>query len=140
MAEDLAQTLGNTPGSTYSAAHVAIESNVSPYLVIFDSYGHPIGGTGYLDGQLPTLPGGLFDAARTKGEDVLTWQPQTGVRSAILLVPISNGADGFVMGGRSLRYVEQEEDALTMRSALGWLVVMFAALVGSFIAVFLKRI
>jgi len=140
MAQDLANALGASPGATTTDAMVQIELSLSPYVVVYDSYGNPVGGTGLLEGVLPAIPSGIFDVIRGKDSpDLLTWQPEAGVREAIAVVPVNGGAGGFVMGGRSLEYVEHEESALTRRTAFGWLIVMLAALLGSYIAVRLRK-
>jgi hypothetical protein len=48
--------------------------------------------------------------------DRLTWMPEAGVRSAIVVIHYDNG---YVLAGRSLRRVEQREDnALLIIGAL----------------------
>jgi len=140
MATDLANAIGASPGATTTGPTLEIELSLSPYVVVYDSYGNPVGGTGLLDGVLPTLPSGIFDVIRGKDSpDLLTWQPRNGVREAIAVVPVNGGAGGFVMGGRSLDYVEHEESALTLRTAFGWIAVMLAALLGSWFAARMRK-
>lgn len=135
MAHDMADALAASPAATTTGATFAIESDLSPYTVVYDSYGNPIGGTGLLHGALPDIPPGIFDVIRSKGQpDVLTWQPEAGVRQAIVVVPVNGGSGGFVMAGRSLAYVEQEESRLTLRTAIGWVVTLLVALLGAAIA------
>ncbi|HVW71982.1 MAG TPA: hypothetical protein VHB93_02400 [Candidatus Paceibacterota bacterium] len=139
LAQDAANTLSDTLTATTTGTPVAIESSRSPYIVVFDSYGNPVGGTGLLHGSLPEIPAGIFDTIRSKGvPDVLTWQPEPGIREAIVVVPVNGGAGGFVMGGRSLAYVEQEESQLTERTTLGWVGVMLITLLGSYLATRVK--
>jgi hypothetical protein len=134
LAEDVARELANS-GAVYAPTEkIPIESSLAPYVVVYDSFGKPISGTGYLNGALPTIPAGIFDVARSSGEDAVTWQPQSDVRSAIVVVPVRGGMGGYVLGGQSLRFVEREESLLTKRAALGWVAVMLAALFGSLVA------
>jgi hypothetical protein len=111
---------GLLPEKAAEGDTVAIESSSAPYVVIYDSYGHPVAGTGLLHGSLPQIPLGIFDLARTQ-PNRLTWQPEPGVRQAIVVKPASGG---FVMAGRSLQYVEHQENSLLLRAAIGWLITM----------------
>jgi hypothetical protein len=118
-----------------STTPVAIESDPSTFLMATDDNGIPLSGTGYLNGVLPSLPGGIFDVARSNGIDELTWQPETGVREAIVVL---KAPGGFVVTGRSLRYTELEENKLTERAAVGWVGEMLAILIASLLAAYLS--
>jgi hypothetical protein len=140
MAEDLAGTLADSPaGPSTLIPSVDIGVSLSPYLVIYDAYGTPVTGTGTLHGALPTLPAGVFDVVRGKGQDRITWQPESDVREAVVVVPVSGGAGGFVMGGRSLSYIEAEVDQLGLLCLAGLAALLIAALAGAYIAARLKR-
>jgi hypothetical protein len=91
---------------------------------MYDQAGKPVAGSGELNGKLPTLPEGVFKYAKNKGEDRITWQPEKGIRSAIVVVSYNspNAQGGFVMAGRSLREVEKREHQLTVRVALLWII------------------
>lgn len=135
LAEDLASTLADNPaGPSTLTPSVDIGASLSPYLVVYDAYGTPVTGTGTLHGALPTLPAGVFDVVRGKGQDRITWQPESGVREAVVVVPVSGGAGGFVMGGRSLAYVEWEVNELGVISLAGLAVMLLAALAGAYVA------
>jgi hypothetical protein len=122
-----------------ASSSIPIESSNSAYTVIYDANGNPVNGTGVLNGMLPKIPAGIFDVARTKGEDLLTWQPQTNVREAIAVVPVANGAGGYVLAGRSLAYTEMQESQLTRRWMLGWIASMGTVLLFALLSEFLKR-
>jgi hypothetical protein len=139
-AHDLANALANSPaGPSTLSPSVDIGASLSPYLVVYNAYGTPVTGTGTLHGALPALPAGVFDVVRGKGEDRITWQPEMGVREAIVVVPVAGGAGGFVMGGRSLAYVEQEERELGFLCLAGLAAMLLAALLGAYVAAGLKR-
>ncbi|MCA1553286.1 MAG: hypothetical protein LC737_02800 [Chloroflexi bacterium] len=56
------------------------------------------------------------------------WQPRNGVRSAIAVMH-SNG--GYVIAGRSLREVEQQESRIELLDFLAWLLSIGATLAAS---------
>lgn len=130
MAEDAATRLasGQQVQTVVPTEKVDIATSLAPYIIIFDSTGKPIASSAQLDGQTPTIPTGVFDYVRQNGEDRITWQPQPGVRSAIVVTQFKGGNSGFVVAGRSLREVEiREDDALhiTLLGMVGMLLVTF---------------
>ena len=61
-------------------------------------------------------------------ETRITWQPQPGVRQAIVIErmqPAKNGAS-FVVSGRSLKEVESREAQLTWMVGIGWIAILIA--------------
>jgi hypothetical protein len=57
-----------------------------------------------LNGDPPQIPSGVRLAATASGRDTVTWQPQAGLRIALVVVPFPGGT---VASGRSLRLVEE---------------------------------
>ena len=131
MAEDAAVKLagGQSFQGVVPSEKVDIATSLAPYLIIFDANGNPIASSAQLDGQTPTIPSGVFDSVRKNGEDRITWQPQSGVRSAIVVTQFTGSASGFVVAGRSLREVEKREDGLLQILEAGWIVMMLATFV-----------
>ncbi|MDB5265959.1 MAG: hypothetical protein JWM39_672 [Parcubacteria group bacterium] len=122
-----------------SQTHIAIERDEAPYTILYNAKRDAVSGTGYLHGVLPQLPSGIFDAAAKAGVNRLTWQPEPGVRQAIVVLPITGGplTGGFVVAGRSLAYTEWQESQLTQRWILGWLASAIGILIISAIIAFL---
>ena len=131
MAEDTARALqsGGTAGLLVPSEKIDIAQSLAPYLIIYGSNGQPVVSNALLHGQIPTIPAGIFDYTRKNGEDRVSWQPEPGVRSAAVIVPVSGGKGGFVLAGRSLREVEIRESNLTYMVEIGWLVTILASLV-----------
>ncbi|MDB5236923.1 MAG: hypothetical protein JWL88_25 [Parcubacteria group bacterium] len=137
--EDIA--LAPTPVTqTPLADRVAIERDEAPYTILYDVKRAAVSGTGYLHGVLPQLPSGIFDAASKAGVNRLTWQPEPGVRQAIVVLPIKGGplSGGFAVAGRSLAYTEWQESQLTQRWLLGWLAAVVGILIVSAIIAFFR--
>jgi hypothetical protein len=122
MAEDAASGTFNVTGT------VNMNESLAPYLVFYSASGTPVSGNGMLDGKLPGLPQGIFTYVLNSGEDRVTWQPETGIREAIVVVKMDGSSGGFVMAGRSLREVEYREDQLEFITDIAWI----TALVGTF--------
>jgi len=121
MAYDTARALtsGQTADTLLPAGEVDLAQSLASYLILFDAGGNPVASNALLHGQIPTPPPGVFEYAREHGEDRITWQPESGVRSAIVVVPVNDGS-GFVLAGRSLREVEMREENLVKQLGIGW--------------------
>jgi hypothetical protein len=121
MAKDTAASLaaGQSIQNVVSANKVDIATSLASYVVVFDVNGKPIASSGQLNGQMPTIPSGVFDSVRQSGEDRITWQPQTGVRSAVVVTQFKGQTSGFVLAGRSLRESERLQDNITQLLSAG---------------------
>ena len=133
MAEDTAAKLANGQSvqNVVPSEKVDIANSLAPYLIIFNANGIPIASSAQLDGQTPTIPSGVFDYVRQNGEDRFTWQPQTGVRSAVVVTEYKGSISAFVLAGRSLREVEKREDNLMLVLLAGWIVMILVTFVAT---------
>lgn len=131
MAEDTATALtnGQSIDSVVPSTKVDIAMSLAPYVVVFDDSGKAIASSGLLHNQLPTLPPGVFDYVRQRGQDRITWQPEPGVRSAVIVTRYTGQKPGFVMAGRSMRESEARADQLLLMVTLGGIATLFANLV-----------
>ena len=86
MATDLAALLnryGVTDGLRQGAllqsgGVVDMARSLSPFLIVYNDQGQPLGSNAQLDGQTPTPPAGVFDYVRQHGEERVSWQPILG--------------------------------------------------------------
>jgi hypothetical protein len=69
-------------------------------------------------------PSGVFAYVRDHGEDMISWQPAAGVRSAIV---VDSFYGGFVVAGRSLTGTERAESALGLWAIFGWAAAVLLA-------------
>jgi hypothetical protein len=124
MAEDAAYALSNgaDPKALVSDPATEISRSLKPYIIIYDDQGHGVAADGLLDGKIPGLPSGVLDFTRTHDEDVISWQPRIGTRSALVIKYVQGSFRGFVVAGRSLRMTEERESMLTKQVAFGWIV------------------
>jgi hypothetical protein len=128
MATDARNALENgaAPQSLVPSTQLDIARSLSPFLVIYDAHGQVQAASATLHGQPLTLPAGVFANATSLQTDKITWQPEPGVRNAIVVMPYSSG---YVMAGRSLTQVELRESNLELQVG--------AALIGTLIGTFL---
>jgi hypothetical protein len=112
MAESGALQLaeGTSAATLVGSTTVALDASPDPFISVFDGQGRLIASTAQLDGMTPVPPLGVFDYTRANGEDMFTWQPASGVRSAAVLLHYNGNTPGFILVGRSLRQVEDLED------------------------------
>ena len=124
LAEDFADQLsaGRTVASINTSNTVDMAKSLSLFIFIYDEAGNVVVGSGKLNGQYPTLPAGVLDYAKKAGQNRITWEPQSGLRFALVIIPYSGAESGFVAVGRSLREVEQRVGRLGLEVLAGWLV------------------
>ncbi|HZZ99716.1 MAG TPA: hypothetical protein VFK07_03345 [Candidatus Paceibacterota bacterium] len=128
---------GTSVGSFDPSVQSDIETSLAPFVLIYDAQGHPLTGSGLLDGSVPSLPAGVFDYAKDHSEDRFTWQPKDDIREAMVVrYYTSSSSSGFVAVGHSLQETERHENKLGWQILIGWLI----ALVASFIATALMEI
>jgi hypothetical protein len=141
MAEDAATVLtnGQPIDSVVPSTKVDIATSLASYIVVFDDSGKAIASSGLLRNQMPTLPPGVFDYVRQRGQDRITWQPEPGVRSAVVVTRYTGPKPGFVMAGRSMRESEARADQLLMMVGAGGIATLFATLIAIALAEFVLR-
>ena len=122
---------GEAPGNVIPPGYIDLEQSLQPFVIFYDEQGNPGPGTGYLEQRIPVPPSGVFDFVRIHGSENVTWQPRPGVRIASVVRRINSQTPGFILAGRSLRLVEEQETLLWRIVVGGWVVVMALLLAGA---------
>lgn len=143
MATDLAALLGrygvadglNQRALLHSAGVVDMARSLSPFLIVYNDQGLPLGSNAQLNGQTPAPPKGVFDYVRQHGEERLSWQPvlggEHGVRIAAVMERVNGPQPGFVLAGRNIREVEAREEQVQQMAGLTWIGMLGVILVGT---------
>jgi hypothetical protein len=131
IAEDTAISLeiGEKPATLITKNPLDIATSLAPFLVVYNEQGIPQASSGLLHGDSPEMPVGVFQYVKEHGEDRITWQPEPGLRMAVVVVGYGGEQSGFVMVGRSLREVEKRIDQFGMIVLVAWLAILVATLV-----------
>lgn len=138
MARSYAHNLatGIVPQAMLPTARVDLQTSLEPFAIFTDENGAPIASSAVLNDRVPEPPVGVFDRARKYQLNLITWQPQPGVRIALVLRRVDGPHPGFVLTGRSLLLVEEQESALRRGTFITWFVLMGLLALG---ALFLDR-
>ena len=104
------------------------------FVIVFDASHTVVASNATLDGGSPAPPRAVLDAARPGAPSAVTWQPRDGVRIAAVTVAWRGG---FVMAGRSLRRVEQQEWNAELIAGAAWAFALVALAMASFAAAWL---
>jgi hypothetical protein len=141
MAHDAAVKIasGVSPLQAVLGAPVMVMSEEAPYLIAYNAEGSTTAATGQFVGKVSVLPRGVLEYARDHGTHRLTWEPEQGIRHAIVVVPIDSGRLGYVLSGRSLSYAQVEEQLLSERTVFGWIVLLFMSILASVFGALLLR-
>ena len=124
---------GATPASVVPE-QVDLATSLDPFVLVLDADGRLLASSVLLRGQMPDYPAGVFDTVRRRGEDRVTWQPESGIRAATVAVPWHGG---FVVAGRSLELTEQHIDQLGLLVGAGWLATLGLVAVAAVLAALL---
>jgi hypothetical protein len=131
IVEDVTRQIetGQNPLDFIPPIKVEVSQSLANYIMIFDNNGKLIGSSAVLNGKEPVIPSGVFADTKKLGETRFTWQPEAGVRSAVVVDYIKGSTNGYVMVGRSLREVEKREDNIEIIVFLAWIVTLGASLI-----------
>lgn len=140
LADDSATALsaGASVDQVIPSTKVDIQTSLSPWIAVYNDSHLLIASSGELHGVAPIIPSGVFDSARGGDasstsakqvrEDRLTWQPESGVRQAIVVTDYNGpNGHGYVVAGRNMREVEQRESALGLMALYAWIVTLLAS-------------
>ena len=130
IAEDVGAKIqqGKSVENIFQTDTIDISNSLSPFVVLYDASGRPLHSTGYLNSKMAQLPAGVFNVAKSDGQDRVTWQPQDGVRMAMVLIHINSSPVQFVAVGRSLTEVEIRESNLIKMIFVGWILCLVIVL------------
>jgi hypothetical protein len=106
------------------------------FVIIYGEDNNPTSATVTLHGSLPVLPAGVLETARTSGTDDVTWQPEPGLRMAVVA---RRAADKVVVAGQSLTRVEVSDQMTRLFLAAGWLGSMVVLAAEYAITAFTRR-
>ena len=138
MAEDAARALGggDVPASVVprGVPLIDIATSLSPWIAVYDESHVTLESSAVFWGAPPKPPAGVFEAARGnqgKGtsqpeQNRITWQPESGVRSAIVVQHYAGSRPGYVIVGRSMREVEIREQNLATLVGTAWIALLIA--------------
>lgn len=118
---------GASPTSVVPPTQVDIGRSPDSYVIVVDAQHRVLASSAELAGDAVVPPGGVFDFVRDHGEDVITWQPAAGVRSAIVVEAFQGG---YVVVGRSLADTEAAESRLPAIVLACWAAAL-AAIAGA---------
>lgn len=127
LAQDAVNAInkGADPKLLSGTQQLDLASTLSPYVIIYDANGNPVGNNITLNGQIPKPPAGALNEARSNGANSVTWQPRQGIRQATVMMAAQRGY--LVVAGRSLQNTEEHIYRLGIMVFFGWgasLVVM----------------
>jgi hypothetical protein len=124
---------GKTIEHIFPTDSIDISKSLGVFAVLYDNNLKPMKSSGFLNGNIPQLPSGVFVFAKTHSEDAITWQPSPGVRMAMVLASVQSSNVAFVAVGRSLKEVEIRERNLLLMVFICWVICMGIVIINAFI-------
>jgi hypothetical protein len=142
MVEDAANALNNgaDPKSLIpSTTNVEISKSLAPFFIIYDDAENIAATNATLNGKPIKIPPGVITYVQKNGSDAASWQPQPGVRQAMVAIHATAGKAYIVVAGRSLRKVEERIALLGEQVLFGWACSLVAMFVMAFLQDVVKR-
>jgi len=131
MAEDAASALNNgaQPGSVLPQnKKVDIGSSSAGFVIVYNTLGKVVAGSGEVDGGIPTIPLGVLQNTPASGYHAVTWMPSSGVRIASVEV---QAKDYYVLAGRSLTEPEKLIDTIGKLTLFGYVLALACVVIGT---------
>jgi hypothetical protein len=130
LAEDIAASMyKNEKPSANLSTNVDVQHSLAPFVVLYDSNGRPVDGTGKLGRALPELPADVLEYTRKHVKHRLTWHPNDKTRIAAVLQYYQNPQHaGYVLAGRNLRETEKQQNSLLVTAGIAWAVTLLGSL------------
>jgi hypothetical protein len=113
---------------------IDMKTSLAPFVVIFNDGGAPIASSAVLNNKTPVPPAGVFKYVATHEDHRFTWQPQPGVRAAVVMRKLEGTRHGFVLVGRSLREVENRVGEVAFVVLLSWIIGLVLSFLYSYFA------
>jgi hypothetical protein len=111
---------------------IEISESLGTWMAFYDTRLEPKAATGLLHGVIPNIPAGVFDTAKTRGTYAVSWQPEPGVRQALVIVKA--GDRGYAVSGRNMRAVEDRIGDLGTLVLVYWALSMLASFAATYFA------
>jgi hypothetical protein len=103
---------------TLTGPRLELTADSGVFVMVFGADNQPTSTTVTLHGALPVLPAGVLETARTSGSDFVTWQPEPGLRMAVVA---RQAAGNVIVAGQSLTPFEDSDRMSLLFLAAGWL-------------------
>ncbi len=134
LAQDAAVALdsGQTPASL-TPGHVDMANSLAPFVIIYDTQGRVVSGSGTIHGVVPAPPIGVLRAAHGQDYNFVSWEP-TGRKSLRIASVETSTSKYYVLSGRNLREVEAREQQTMLYVLFGWVVAAVVILATAYLA------
>jgi hypothetical protein len=117
---------------TYFRDTVELSRSLGIFTQAYSQAGTLMRSSGFLHGRWRAIPSGVLDFVRAHGQERFSWQPEPGVRMAMVVLRASSAEPGFFAVGRSLREVEKRERHLTEMVFLSWVALVVLLTITAF--------
>jgi hypothetical protein len=108
---------GKNAESAIPANKIDMSKSMDTFVMVYDKNKNLLATSGMMGNSKPSYPKGVLDYVDQKGEDRVTWQPQTGLRFATVAIKFDNG---YIVAARSLNEIEKLIDSIGRLVLMAW--------------------
>ncbi len=140
ISEDIADILsqGEDPSGLDQQAKLDISKSLNTFIAVYDKDAKLIASNALLNDKGPEIPEGTVKAA-DNGQQKTTWQPQKGLRFALVITKVSGDKPSYVVVGRSLREIELRKAELLKVTGIAWAGTLILTFLASWLLIDFKR-
>jgi hypothetical protein len=102
-----------------TTGYVNLNYSLALFTIIYNKLGQVVSGNGYINGHIPRVPLGVLSDSNNSYYHRVTWQPNSNLRIAAV---IASANKYYVLSGRSLKIVEENENHTLLLSFIGGIV------------------
>jgi len=119
IATELAASNETLTPTDLSASAIDPNKTLGTFYMVFDANQALLASTANFNGQSLVPPAGVFDNAKAKGDNRITWQPSKDLRLAIVVAYFKGEKnEGFALVGRSLKETEKVTNNVLLYAAV----------------------
>ena len=114
-----------------TTGYINLNYSLAPFTIIYNKLGQVVSGNGYINGHIPRVPLGVLSDSNNSYYHRVTWQPNSNLRIAAV---IASANKYYVLSGRSLKIVEENENHTLLLSFIGGIISAIILLCASIIS------
>jgi hypothetical protein len=95
--------------------------SLSPIVILYDVNQNVVGSNIVKSRQIPKIPSGVLDTARSNNVNSLTWKPYSDLRLSTVAYKVSGNFNGFIVVAKNQEYTNARINVVNRYVGVAWL-------------------